>query len=154
VDPWFIVYRTPEEARLIRTARIVNDEKPLFVLGTIEEGVRRMSSHPTIACFGLSFKPDVGDLRESPAVEIVQKLSEKNIGRIVVVEPHVKVLPRSLRDQGVGLASAAEAIRSADILVFLVDHKEFWNLDPATFRDKLVVDPRGIWARKVHSTTR
>ena len=148
VDPWFIVSKTPEEARLIHAARVVNDGKPHFVVSKIEAAVRKLPRHPTIACFGLSFKPDVDDLRESPAIEIVHILCKKDIGRIVVVEPHVKVLPPSLASLGVTLVNTAEAIRSADILVFLVDHKEFRDLAPSSFGRKTVVDPRGIWARK------
>ncbi len=150
VDPWFIVSKTPQEARLIRTARIVNDDKPQFVVSKIETAAGKLRAHPTIACFGLSFKPDVDDLRESPAIEIVQILVKKDIGRVVVVEPHVKTLPPSLASLGVKLTDTAEAIRSADILVFLVDHKEFRGLDPSSFAGKTVVDPRGIWARKIN----
>lgn len=148
VDPWFIVSSAPDEARLIRTARTVNDEKPHFVISKIEAAASGLPGRPVVACFGLSFKPDVDDLRESPAVEIVRTLAGKDMGRIIVVEPHITALPSQLAGLPVELMDVADAIASADILVFLVDHKAFRTLERSSFGRKAVVDPRGIWARK------
>ena len=146
VDPWFIVARSPQEARVIRTAREVNDSKPHYVVGKVEEQVKKLGKRPNIACFGLAYKPDVDDLRESPSIEVVQELVKKDFGPVVVVEPHTAEIPASLK--GVKLVDAKTAIDGADILVFLTDHKSFRELTPADLKGKVVIDPRGIWARK------
>lgn len=126
VDPWFIVDAAPEEARLIRTAREVNDSKP----GIVVEKVRRAASRTgadTIAVFGLAFKPDIDDLRESPARAIVDSLAVEMPGTtILVVEPHVDELPDELaaRDN-VRLCTLEEAAELATVGVLLVDHEAF-----------------------------
>ena len=89
VDPWFIVEAAPEEARLIRTAREVNDGKPDWVLAKVREKAARFS-RPTIACLGLAFKADVDDLRESPALHIVARLREADLGELLVCEPNLR----------------------------------------------------------------
>src|SRR5690606_39643323 len=105
VDPWFIVSQAPEEARLIRTAREVNDAKPHWVLRKVQEAVsQHLKENPgktaadvTIACYGLTFKADIDDLRESPALEIVKRLAEEHPGRIRVAESNIDTLPGELR---------------------------------------------------------
>jgi UDP-N-acetyl-D-mannosaminuronic acid dehydrogenase len=143
VDPWFIVEAAPDLSRLIRTAREVNDSKPDFVLQQIRSFASRFTG-PTIACLGLTFKADVDDLRESPALEIVHKLANEKIGRIIVVEPHIDIVPYHLLGK-VEIASAELAISAADIVVLLVNHQEFIYLDRQKLDGKLVVDTRGIW---------
>ena len=105
VDPWFIVARTPGQARLIRTAREINDAKPAWVLDRIEREIagfldrtpgRGGPDGVTVACWGLAFKPDIDDLRESPALNIVRDLGDRHAGPLLVVEPHVARLPPSL----------------------------------------------------------
>ena len=131
VDPWFIVSRTPEQARLVRTAREVNDNKPLWVLDKVNEAVGKfLSANPdktakevTIACFGLAFKPDIDDLRESPALAIAKKLITSHPGKVLLVEPNIEELPKALESST--LASAESALEQADVSVFLVAHKEF-----------------------------
>ena len=145
VDPWFIVNKTPEEARLIRTAREVNDGKPHFVLSKIRQALVELPKPATIACFGLAFKPDIEDLRESPAIEIVETLGQERCGKILVVEPHISKLPVKLASWGALLTDTASAIRDANILVFLVDHVEFRALRKESLGGKPVIDPRGIW---------
>jgi len=145
VDPWFIVHSAPEEARMIRTAREVNDGKPHYVAGRIAEAA---SAHaePVIACLGLAFKPDIDDLRESPAVEIVQMLAKEKVGRLLVVEPHVEQLPPALAALSqVQLVTAEEALAHADVVALLVNHRAFYGITKAQLGDKRVIDTRGVW---------
>lgn len=150
VDPWFIVSKTPEQARLIRTAREVNDSKPLWVIEKVKLAVAEfLQTNPdktarevTIACFGLAFKADIDDLRESPAIEIIQQIITAHPGPVLAVEPNIIELPDSL-NQKTSLTSIQSAINEADVLVLLVDHKEFKDM-PKT-PDKNHVDTRGLW---------
>ncbi len=143
VDPWFIVAAAPHEARLIRTAREVNDAKPHHVIAKITERAARFRE-PVIACLGLAFKADIDDMRESPAVEIVEHLAHAGAGRILAVEPHVRELPKSLRGK-VELVPVARAVAEADIVVLLVNHRAFAAVDRAALREKIVIDTRGFW---------
>lgn len=137
VDPWFIVSSSPKYARLIKTAREVNDSKPEWVINKIMSEAREFKN-PVIACFGVSFKPDIDDLRESPALHIVQELKTKNIGKILVVEPNIEKL------DGFELVSMNEAIDRADIIVILVDHKPFKSLSESSFSGKCMIDTKGL----------
>lgn len=145
VDPWFIVDAAPEAARLIRTAREVNDQKPQFVLEQVRTACRGRE-RPVIACLGLAFKADVDDLRESPALEITVELAKSGIGQVIAVEPHVSELPTALAKlPQVRLAAAEKALREADVVVLLVNHREFAEIDRGLLRGKAVVDTRGLW---------
>ncbi|CAD6563102.1 UDP-N-acetyl-D-mannosamine dehydrogenase [Paraburkholderia sabiae] len=143
VDPWFIVDSAPEEARLIRTARVVNDDKPRYVVGRIQRVASRFKE-PVIACLGLAFKADIDDLRESPAIEIVEELASQSLGHILVVEPNIGELPQSLA-QHVELCDTADALNRADIVALLVDHREFRSIDLRKLHEKAVVDTRGAF---------
>lgn len=145
VDPWFIVDAAPESARIIRTAREVNDAKPYFVVDRIKRAASRFKD-PVIACLGLSFKANIDDLRESPAMEIVKELIEEKVGGILVVEPHIKELPSSL--SGAERLDFSQAIRRADIVVLLVDHHVFKGVDIDVLQSKIVIDTRGMWSIK------
>ena len=127
VDPWFIVDSAPEDARLIRTARNVNDSKPAWVVDRISE-LAASIDNPVIACMGLAYKPDVDDLRESPSVEVVRLLAQAATGKLLVCEPFVEVLPESLLIEGVELTSSRAAVDAADIVVFLTAHTQFRTL--------------------------
>ena len=144
VDPWFIVDAAPDVARLIRTAREVNDSKPHHVIARVQECAGRFKS-PVIACLGLAFKADVDDLRESPAMDIVAHLAEAGAGRLLVVEPHIRALPRGLPADKVELASLDAAVKAADVVVLLVNHREFVGFDRRKLEGKAVIDTRGIW---------
>ena len=144
VDPWFIVDSAPELAHLIRTAREVNNSKPHYVVSQVKEAAAQYDQ-PVITCLGLSFKADVNDLRESPAVEIVQALAGDK-GKILVVEPHIDKLPLELANQtGIELIELDEGLKKADILVVLVDHKAFKAIPPEAHAAKTVIDTRGMW---------
>jgi UDP-N-acetyl-D-mannosaminuronic acid dehydrogenase len=145
VDPWFIVDAAPEQARLIRTAREVNDAKPEWVIARILEAVAKIP-HPVIACLGLAFKADVDDLRESPSVEIVEQLAHQTKSEILVVEPHVKVLPTKLAAHGnIKLVGFAGALSAANAIVLLVNHQAFGGVDRKALEGKIVIDTRGFW---------
>ncbi|EAK6991552.1 UDP-N-acetyl-D-mannosamine dehydrogenase [Campylobacter coli] len=125
VDPWFIVYQNPNEAKIIKTAREVNDNKPNFVVQKIKKKIKDILG-PKIACLGLAFKPDIDDLRESPALDIVIKLASENASQILVVEPNIKQLPLKLQNKrNIKLVCLSQALDEADVVAVLVRHKEF-----------------------------
>ncbi|MHA6313396.1 UDP-N-acetyl-D-mannosamine dehydrogenase [Pantoea sp. S-LA4] len=151
VDPWFIVAQNPELARLIRTAREVNDAKPQWVLDQVKTAVAdsltqtgKRASDLTIACFGLAFKPDIDDLRESPAMGVARLIADWHSGTSWVVEPHIDQIPEVLNDRAT-LVSSEQALAQADILVMLVDHRAFRAVDAAAVRQQWVVDTKGVW---------
>lgn len=153
VDPWFIVSNTPEQAKLIRTARGVNDDKPLWVLDKVKtmtcEFLRthpgKLASELTIACFGLTFKPNIDDCRESPALKIVQQITINHNGPLLVVEPNITHLPPALQLTKAKLVEFKIALAEADLLVLLVDHSEFIPVKPQQHSTQIVLDTRGIW---------
>lgn len=147
VDPWFIVAAAPEQARLIRTAREVNDRKPHHVAEQVISKAQRFRA-PTIACLGLTFKANVDDIRESPAIEVValiaQGLPEVEI---LLADPYVPSLPeRLISNANLKMAQAAEAVDRADIIVLLVEHEPFKSLRHTRHNGKIVYDTRGAWA--------
>ncbi len=145
VDPWFIVNSAPEHATLIRTARNVNDSKPAYVIQKVKAKADRFKS-PKIACFGLAFKADIDDLRESPALRIVRALLSEGIGTLFIVEPNIPELPTDLQESPeVVFVDAHSALEQADIIVGLVDHKEFKLMDLDLLKEKIVIDLRGMW---------
>ena len=144
VDPWFIVAADRRNARLIQMARTINNDKPHFVIDKVKQHAGRLKA-PRIACLGLSYKANVDDLRESPAVEIVQALARDAVGALFVVEPHINGLPPVLQDSGAELADFEKAIEASDILLLLVDHAAFLNVDRDMIKDKIVIDTRGVW---------
>jgi len=144
VDPWFLAEAAPEDTPLIRAARRVNDGKPARVAARVVALAARFRT-PRIACYGLSYKPDVDDLRESPAVEVVDRIARDAGAEVLVVEPYLSALPARLASlPGVRLAEEAEARETADIVVFLVGHRMFRRLDAGLFAEKAVVDSAGV----------
>ena len=151
VDPWFIVAQNPEQAQLIRTAREVNDGKPHWVVNQVKAAVAdclaetgKRASDITIACFGLAFKPNIDDLRESPAMEIAELLSTWHSGKTLAVEPNIHQLPKKL----VGnceLATIDDALQQADVLVMLVDHHAFKTIPGSQVQQSWIVDTKGVW---------
>ena len=127
VDPWFIVNQNPNEAKIIRAAREINDDKPNWVIGKINAEVNILKSEgvdrPKVALLGLAFKPNIDDLRESPAVNIAKNMLELNSAEILLVEPNIKQLPEKLATGN--LVSLDSALEQADVLVVLVAHDEF-----------------------------
>lgn len=142
VDPWFIVARNPDDAVVIKAAREVNNYKTEWVVEKIAEAAAiaeaRLGRRPRIACMGLAFKPDIDDLRESPAQDIGLRLAEAGHD-IIAVEPNVETHSR------LTLVSLEEAAADGDVFAFLVKHREF--VDPATrslLSGKTVLDFCGV----------
>jgi UDP-N-acetyl-D-mannosaminuronic acid dehydrogenase len=144
VDPWFIVNKTPKTARLIRVAREVNDYKPHHIIEKIIKASAGLKN-PKIACLGLTFKANIDDLRESPALEIVEHLHKKNIGQVIIVEPYIQSLPNNINSANVQLMKLEDAIAEANIIVLLVDHNEFKKVTHEDLMSKIVIDTRGMW---------
>lgn len=148
VDPWFIVDSAPEEAKLIHTARLVNDGKPKFVLDKVEHAAAvlgKEKSELTIACLGLAFKPDIDDLRESPALEIALQVEGMNFKKCYLVEPNIIEIPKGFDLNKTELNTLDEALVNSDIVVLLVDHSSFKKMDLSMISGKQVVDTRGTW---------
>ncbi|MFC8731651.1 UDP-N-acetyl-D-mannosamine dehydrogenase [Luteimicrobium sp. NPDC057192] len=146
VDPWFIVAADPEGSRLIRTAREVNDSKPEWVLDKVAGAIEGVEA-PVVAALGLAFKPNIDDLRESPARRIVAELADRHPGATVrVVEPHVEALPAELANRrNVELTDLARAIDGADCVVVLVAHDAFTGTELAGASGH-VLDTTGLLA--------
>lgn len=146
VDPWFIVAAAPEEAKLIRTAREVNDSKPRYLIDRIR-AASEDAEQPTVAMLGLAFKPNIDDLRESPALQIVHDYADANpSSRVLAVEPHVAELPDKLAGlSNVRLTPTDEALDAADVVVVLVDHDAFQSIPFERVAEKKIVDSRGLW---------
>jgi len=148
VDPWFIVHASPERANLIRAAREVNDGKPGYVLEQVGRAIREQDCK-TVSCLGLSFKPNIDDMRESPALQIVESLvAEFPECKFLAVEPNIDDLPASLRERAnIFLENTVEsALEQADLVVLLVDHREFFtHVD--RLRGTRLIDTRGVLDR-------
>ena len=151
VDPWFIVDSAPEQARLIRTAREVNDSKPRAVLKKIRSFAVEFSSQgvlrPGIGCLGLTFKADVNDIRESPALAITEAITHWGDCDVFVAEPHLRELPGELAGKNhVVMTNASDAIARSEIVALLVNHREFSHIERSSLAGKKIVDTRGLWS--------
>lgn len=153
VDPWFIISQSREETPLMQTARSINDNKPDWVIQKVNDAVTQILeaeplkkiSEITIACFGLAFKADIDDLRESPAMRIAESLAEDHPGTVLGIEPNISELPDSVTTSALKFESTEQALLTADVYLLLVDHRQFRRFNPSS-AGKVVVDTRGIWA--------
>ncbi|MFT5823921.1 MAG: UDP-N-acetyl-D-mannosaminuronic acid dehydrogenase [Crocinitomix sp.] len=132
VDPWFIVADYPEEATMIRTAREINSYKTLWVIEKVKNEIltfnQKENRQAKVALMGLAFKPNIDDLRESPAIQVVKALKEANLNAdYSIVEPNISG-GKENHYLNVDLSTYKTAYNSADIVVFLVGHKEFKDL--------------------------
>lgn len=150
VDPWFIVDKTPDEARMIRTAREINDHKPEWVADKVAAAVEacrsggRDATEIKVAVLGLAFKPDIDDLRESPALQIAGEVARMAGVRLLLVEPNVASLPASLSEHT--LVTLDEALGGADVIAVLVKHSQFVQARPQLVAHPRVIDAVGICA--------
>lgn len=150
VDPWFIISQSRDKTPLLQAARHVNDSRPTQVIGQVLEAVAAYKQSKginegeiTIACFGLAFKADIDDLRESPSMDIALELAKMHSGKVIGVEPNISELPAGVETSLV-LESLEQALLSADIYLLLVDHREFKRFNP-TQAGRVTIDTRGIW---------
>jgi len=147
VDPWFIVDSAPEQTPLIQASRQVNDGKPGWV---IEQTLKAAPANSAIACLGLAYKADIDDLRESPAMAIVEQLAGRHTGEILVAEPNITELPPSLAGhKNVTLLPFEKAVQNAETVLLLTDHREFKAMDQTAALDgKNILDTHGIWRKR------
>lgn len=147
VDPWFIISEMPNDAKLIRCAREVNDGKTDWVINKINKEIAKLKEYKDdtnlkirLACYGLSFKADIDDLRESPAVRIVKELEENTEIQLFAIEPNIEFLPKEFSNTE--LVSMSYAVDNADLHILLVDHLEFKSIRP---NSGSILDTKGIW---------
>ena len=141
VDPWFVVASAPDRAHLIRTARNVNDAKPNFIINQVEKA---LSERPTsrVACFGLTFKPNIDDFRESPALKIAHAVTAKFPGRVMCADPFADAM--SPKERGsLSIVEPTLAIAWAEVILMLVGHTSFTSIPPP---NKTVIDACGFWS--------
>lgn len=145
VDPWFIVDAVPEQAKIIRVAREINDDKPHWVIDKVRKAVEAIGKEqPVIACLGLAFKPDIDDLRESPALMIAEQLAHERLGDILTVEPNINVQTQKLSKLGVPLVTIGRAIKGADIIVILVNHRDFSSKRKELEESEFLINASGL----------
>ena len=150
IDPWFIVNKNSADARLIRLARQINEQKLKWVVSKVKlEVANYLKKNPTkkiqnitIGCFGITYKPNIDDLRESPALTITQKIAKQHPGKVIVFEPNIKILPKILNNKNLYLKTFNKKNSSVDVAVLLVDHKQFKNINVLANKK---IDTRGIW---------
>ncbi|WP_444924282.1 UDP-N-acetyl-D-mannosamine dehydrogenase [Microbulbifer sp. DLAB2-AF] len=153
VDPWFIVDSCPKEAKLIRTAREVNDDKPKWVINQVKEHLKKIQSEKsgytngdiTVTCLGIAFKPDIDDLRESPALNIVNAIATLGC-RLKVVEPNIENLPKMLEHSNVELSTLENSLNDADIVCILVKHSLFSEQKSLLTSKSNLIDAVGLLA--------
>ncbi|MBV7387548.1 UDP-N-acetyl-D-mannosamine dehydrogenase [Pasteurellaceae bacterium TAE3-ERU1] len=152
VDPWFIVDKTPDLAKMVRTAREVNDGKPQWVIEQVQSAVKKAAHEAgkkpeemKIVCYGLAFKPDIDDLRESPALMITEKLMDLYPNQVYAVEPNYHEGTEHHGEKEIRLLSYENSLKEADVVVLLVNHKEFMQGKPCFKSSACVVDTKGIW---------
>lgn len=149
VDPWFLVSSSPNHSQLIKTARKVNDSKPDWVVSKVASELSDLragglSGNVTITCYGLAFKADIDDLRESPCIQIVQKIADLEGVNIQVFEPNINELPTNLKY--CDLVNLERALGSTGIHLVLVDHSELKNVSVSDFSGDALIDTKGIFS--------
>jgi UDP-N-acetyl-D-mannosaminuronic acid dehydrogenase len=151
VDPWFIVSKTPQEAQMIHTARKVNDGKPQWVIDKVKLAIadflqvnpNKTATDVRVSCFGLAFKPDIDDLRESPSLFIAQQIAKMHSSKVNYIEPNIHELSDEF-SHNAQLVKLDSALTQTDIAVLLVDHSEFKQIKLLP-EGIVIVDTKGIW---------
>lgn len=148
VDPWFLVDSFPEETHLLRAARETNDEREIQVFTAIKQTIMRWKKETGRACnvviLGLTYKADVDDLRESPALNIARSVVKLPDAVVQVCDPHIsrEKLSHLLQDS---IISLVEGVQTADLIIALVEHSQFKALDKRLLQDKKVLDFCGLF---------
>lgn len=136
IDPWFLAHATERPTPLLEAARAVNRGKERWVIERVTQRAARLKA-PVVACLGLTYKPDVADIRESPALAITRALTAELDGEVLAVDPHAGGL------EGLSRFPLEEALRRADIVVVLVAHAAFCDIPRALLAEKIVIDTCG-----------
>lgn len=140
VDPWFIVSDFPEQAHIIKRARETNDYKADWCANRAIEAcidfISKTGHEPVVACMGLAFKPDIDDLRESPAKYITSRIISEARAEVLVVEPNIE------NHKSFNISNYQDAFDKADIVIWLVRHKEFSTMSKNI--DKIELDFCGV----------
>ncbi|MFA6527552.1 MAG: nucleotide sugar dehydrogenase [Candidatus Babeliales bacterium] len=149
IDPWFLVESFPQSSSLLREARAINDQKPTKVLAVIDEKITEAKSRgrekPRVLILGLAFKPNVDDIRQSPALKIALTLKQRSDELDLQCYDH-NVNPEQIAKAGIDpISDLWKGINWADIVVILVRHKEFSLIREEAFSDKLIVDACGLF---------
>lgn len=149
IDPYFLIFQSKSNSTLMQAARQVNQKKVDWVTNKVKDYCNKIGSNGglTIACLGLAFKADVDDLRESPALQIAKRIKNEVLCKLILVEPNLNSLPAET-GLPVELSDISDALTNADLIVLLVDHKEFKKIEVSNFKDRSVLDTRGIWNLK------
>lgn len=146
VDPWFIVEKQPEIAKIITLARDTNDGMPQHVLGRIEALTSHIEGKKKILILGVTYKPDVDDMRESPIIELIGQLKKEGVYNTVIVDKHVDY-------EGSKDNDLYEAAKNAHLIVLAVNHSEYKNIDFARLKEAMnspkVLDTRNFWDRDI-----
>ncbi|HEX2858750.1 MAG TPA: nucleotide sugar dehydrogenase [Alphaproteobacteria bacterium] len=143
VDPWFIIAEAPELTPQMQATRATNDDKPLWVVEQIEKAVAAAGGTPcSIACLGLAYKPDVDDLRESPAITVIEELKKRPGFHCLIVEPHIR------KHNDYAIVPLSTAVAAAKVVVSLTAHSAFKALPDGALAGKMVVDPCGIFQNR------
>lgn len=147
VDPWFLVEAAPEISQLIRQARAVNDAQPDYVVALVKRALGKLKGK-TVAALGLAYKANVDDLRESPAVEVVERLIEAGV-KVKTYEPFA---PTAEIEGASGFQSLDAVLKEADAILLLVDHEQFRNLSAKEaavhMPGRIAIDTRGVWSEE------
>lgn len=149
VDPYFLIHPFRSQAKLMAAARQINNARPDQVVKQVITAGMGIEN-PTVACLGLTFKADADDMRNSPALEITRRLAAGNRARVIAVEPNIAKPPRDLIRSGVRMTDTLTAIDEANIILLLVEHRQFRYIDPRALRNKHIIDTRGVWAETRH----
>ncbi len=140
VDPWFIVDSVPETAKIIKAAREINEHRPFSIIDKVKKHSEKFK-HPVIGCLGISYKPDIDDIRESPALTIVKELMNLSSAEILVNDPYMKKNMTEMTNTSLDILLA-----KSDIVVLLVNHKEYKSIDKTLLSEKIVIDTRGLFS--------
>lgn len=147
VDPWFLIQTFPRATSLLKTARLVNDQKPDQIIDIIKsystEWRRKHARSCTVLILGLTYKPDIDDVRESPALYIAQQLARFEHCNLLVCEPHLD--ESYIKKLNFSVSSLHESIAGCDIVVCLVKHSYFKTLDKTLLQGKTVFDFCGLF---------